>query len=246
MSNLRRILIILCAAMFGGQVHAFCDAQLKPGLDAATAYKLRSADARCEGVYQQAAMPSSLELVGLLWHPLIFELGKDKALQVSAPKLKKNVLIRAEGIPLRSYYRMDAVLAPESVFHWPLDVLAQIKIAAANIGVFGRLQENPEIYVPLRVVPVSVAESEIAPVLLLRANENLSIVNWRHAEAEQGQCGKMRAWMTLDAPRGFRSGQVIPVPLPEVTSPQLCIEVVAQPRFGKDWLQQLWRIQIGD
>jgi hypothetical protein len=249
--NIKRIIMYLPLFLFilflpisSTSAPSICDPQLKSGIDLVSAYKMRPNDSRCEGVYQQITTTAALEIVGLVHHPLAFEIKHDKIITISAPEIHEAVLIRAEGIPLRSYYRMDAVLAPGAVFHWPLELLAQIKLNATNVGIFGRLQGNPDIYVPLRLQhPDALQEPEDTPQLILRATENLSSVNWRYAEANNGQCGKMRHWLTLDAPRGFRSGQPISVPLPEVDSPQLCIEVVAQPRFGKDWLQQLWRIQ---
>ena len=219
-----------------------CDSTLAPVHDQATAYKLRAS--RCEGFYRSQVSVGTLEVVGLMQGRLDFDPTLTEALQITSPLVTdQTVTVRAVGIPLKTYYRLDAEVAPNGRFHWPVrEVLARQRLSGSKIGLFGRLANDPNIYVPLTVGATGSREI----LLTLRASVDVDKVEWRYAEGHGSVCSKLGSWQEIHHPRGFRSGQAIEVGLPTVKSRQLCVEVAASRKSRGDWLKQMLHVQIGN
>src|SRR5688572_24125356 len=100
-----------------------CDTSLRAIADA-TGYRARAGDPRCEGVFESPVSVTELEVVSVTVGALSFDIDVHHEVVVAPPDLKglnaKAVNVRAVALPLRTYYRMDAVLAPGEIFHWPL------------------------------------------------------------------------------------------------------------------------------
>lgn len=232
------LVLVLCLAATLPAVALDCrEAGVTPARNATIAYQARSNDNRCEGFYLAEVGSPSLEVVGLtLGHP-DFHPKRNKVLALSAP-VKAKLRIQAIGIPLKLYYRMDAELDADATFQWPLDLLAARKLSGRQVAVSARRTDDADVYVPLQW-----PGSGKQPVLVLRASTNVSTVMWRYAASTNAACDKLGEWETLDAPRGFRGGQAIPLELP-ATASHLCVEAAAQPRRGNTWLKRLVRIQL--
>jgi len=216
---------------------------VKAAQDDTIAYRLRENDSRCEGFYRSNIGNPSLEVVSLLYTPLSYNLRKDKSLQLSAPHIKnQTVHLKVQGIPLKLYYRLDAKIPVGKTFNWPLDILAQEKIHARNLGVLGQLEN--EVFVPLRI---NSAQSSESAQLSLRSSVDVTKAQWRYAEVKQENCSDWADWKDLQPRYGklFRSGRAIHINLPKLQSQQICVEVAAQPRNG-EWLKQLLRVQLNE
>ena len=219
-----------------------CDSTLSPVSNPATAYEQRVA--RCEGFYRSKVSVGNLEVVGLMLGRLDFDLTQTKFLQITSPAVTNQlILIRAVGIPLKTYYRLDAELVPNGSFRWPIhEVLARAKLSGRKIGLSGRLADHPDVYVPLAVDTQYSKDT----LLTLRASLDVGKVMWRYAEMDKGACFKLGAWQEVDHPRGFRSGDAIEIQLPNDHFSQLCVEVAAEPRNSGNWLKRLLHVQLGN
>jgi len=219
-----------------------CDSTLTPESNPATAYKLR--DARCEGFYRSKVSVGNLEVVGLMRGRLNFDLTQTKFLQITSPVVTNQpILVRAVGIPLKTYYRLDAELVPNGNFRWPIhEVLTRAKLSARKIGLSGCLADHPNIYVPLAVDTQYAKDT----LLTLRASVDVDKVMWRYAEMDNGVCLKLGTWQEIKHARGFRSGDAIEIQLPKNKFSQLCVEVAAEPRNSGNWLKRLVHVQLGN
>lgn len=218
-----------------------CDPLLTPETNSTIQYRKRGGDLRCEGFYRASVSGSSLEVVGLLLRPLRFGAG-DQVLRIGSPVRDGQVLVRGQGIPVKLYYRLDAELAPGGTLRWPLGLLQSQGIAPDRIGLYGRLADRPDWYVPLDIAGTQPPAER--PRLLVRAAVDIEEVLWRYSSAPDGRCGVMTDWKRLAAPAGFAGGEAIPIDLPRVKKErQTCMEVAARTRRDGDWLKRLVKIQ---
>src|SRR5262249_47462123 len=92
-----------------------CDAHLQP-IPGSQGYQKRTGAVRCEGMYRSPVSGFGLEVVSFITGGLSFDLERDRQLSVLVPVtpslLGEAVHVRAVGLPLRTYYRMDALVAP--------------------------------------------------------------------------------------------------------------------------------------
>ncbi|MCI5166977.1 MAG: hypothetical protein D3903_13005 [Candidatus Electrothrix sp. GM3_4] len=212
------------------------------------AYKQRGN--RCEGFYK-ARISVSLDLVSLLYGKLTFT---PSTLHVISPKVRKQrILAQAVGIPLKTYYRLDALIEPDKSFEWPLNLVKKMKLRPEQIGLFGKLSDKKDMYVPL-----TVAESKaISPTSLdlnlkLRASTDVSIVKWRKNTMKGELCDlSENDWdsgdpITPTSAGRFYAGQLIELPPSSLSSEKsnFCIEFAAQTAETGKWLKRLLKIRI--
>ncbi len=218
-----------------------CDASLTPVTNPSIQYRQRVDDLRCEGFYRaEVSIVGSLDVVGLLQRPLRYGTGNEVLSIRAAPK-NQQVLVRGQGIPVKLYYRLDAELAPGGTLRWPTGLLQRQGIDPQQVGLYGRLVERKDWYVPLDISGKQ--PPPVRPRLLLRAAVDTEEVLWRYAEAAGERCGAMTDWKKLAAPSGFAGGEAIPIELPQVKHRRLCLEVAARTRRDGEWLKRLVRIQ---
>jgi len=234
-----------CMAITSGMAFSdtVCDSTLNPVTNELLAYRQRDNDKICEGFYRSKVSVDNLDVVGLSLDRLRFDSSQSRPLRISAPFINNQIVkVRAVGIPLKTYYRLDAQLAPGETLLWHLqDVLARKKIRGSKIGLYGQLAEDPEVYVPLAIDDQVTGDI----VLTLRASIDIANVSWRSADFRKGRCTKPNAWQDLSSPRGFRGGQGIDISLPSGKNRQLCVEVAAKPKKSSDWLKKAIRVQLG-
>jgi len=242
--------ITACLVLFMAQTALAqeCDQSLQPSADKSVQYRPRKG--RCEGLYESFAKArglSFLEVVGLTIGTFQFALDKQETIEISSPIVTDEpVNIRSVGIPLRTYFRLDAQLEPGKTLIWPVDdVLLPAQLYAAQIGVYGWLvSNNEEVYVPVSAVGKSVgAPNDRVIRLILRASDDVEKVQWRYAEAVNGSCETLPSDYLKLPQSSYFSGQPITIELPATGSRELCVDVAASSPSG--WLKRLARVRVG-
>lgn len=169
--------IVLPAAAIGQD----CDSSLRPVSDAALAYRDRGN--RCEGFYVSQTSTGRIDVIGVMRGKLAYELRADEMVRVTVPDSAPSaVTVRAQGVALKTYYRMDARVSPGETLEWPVgDVLFDGGLSSDRVGVSAFYHEGDA-----RVfVPVS-AESTYSPVrndsivrVILRPTVDVNNVQYR-------------------------------------------------------------------
>ncbi len=201
-------------------------------LDAWSRYRERTNGKRCEGYYS-SKVSNKLEVVGLLQRPLRFD-PDGVALTLASAVPDRPIAIVGRLIPSRRYWRLDAELAANAGLRWPTGLLTQQRFRADQVGLFGRLADQPGDW----LVPIDVRggpPTPATPRLLLRAPVALSQVQWRAVGAPGFRCGAYEEdWRTVlrkGAPRSYGAGAAVRIPLPGPDlGSALCIEIQADPR----------------
>jgi len=189
----------------------------------------------------------SIEVVGVIKGEFHFNLEKNEIVEISSPFVRKQrVRVRAVGIPLKTYYRMDAEIAPEAVFSLPVgEILYPQKLSDEKIGIFGWIEQGTDkIYVPL----ASSAKLGKNPnndkiMLYLRTSTDVENLKWRTAAMVKGICATPDEWKDTQKP-SYRSGQPISIALPEAKG--LCVEVAAKEKNSALWLKRNIRVLLRD
>jgi hypothetical protein len=220
-----------------------CDPSLEPIPDT-VGYSSRKGDARCEGFYVRPIAGGALEVVSLTVGRLRFDPAKTDALLIGLPDLVQGapseVYVRATALPLRTYYRMDATLAPGTPLHWPTNaVLRPQKLDGSRLGILGWVGEGKQrLFVPLIVrderEPATAGEAQ----LVLLAASPLDHVMWRERSSGSDAPG---GWRELAA-KGLEPGERVTLTLPPGNGPELSVEIMAQPRNSDDWEPHQLRI----
>lgn len=213
-----------------------CDERLEP-LPGIVGYEWRGN--RCEGLYSERTHAMPLEIVSLLVGKLRFDLDRDLRLEVSAPDVagvaEGPVRVRATALPLRTYYRMDAVLTADSSMQWPAkDVLYPKRLGASRIGVFGWVDAEPEkIFVPIWVVQKGKQQPRGSVNVMIRALVDVDTLLWRsHVKGEDtSEATEWHAVVTTLLP----AGQPVTIPLPDGAMEMLRVEVVAREKISGEW-----------
>ena len=194
---------------------------------------------RCEGFYSSLVSVQVIDVVGVIKGDFYFETKKDEIVELSSPVVSHQpIYIRAVGIPLKTYYRMDAYLDAGQTLAWPMgDVVNLKKLLSEHICVFGWTgNEMDKIYIPVA------AASKLAPVtndgkirLYLRTSVDVKNVKWRAALT----CGSLREAAWQDTPKSsYRAGKPIRIILPAEGVEELCVEVAAQNQNTAAWLKK--------
>jgi len=126
-----------------------CDPTLTPVQNPKIKYMNRGD--RCEGFHWPQMILFPMDVVGLVQGAFGFRLDSDKRVTITSPIVTdRAVHIRAQGIPLKTYYRLDALIAPGGKFTWPIgEVVLLAKLRYQNIGVYSWVgSEKERIYVP--------------------------------------------------------------------------------------------------
>ncbi len=225
---------------------AVCDGTLRP-TGGKYGYSLREADRRCEGNYESKVASTKLELVSMTFGPIRY--GKqDPTLAISLPPVTKSdigeVRIRGTAIPRKTYYRMDAVLAPGEVMHWPLDaVIHPSGLESFDLGVLAWAgASNGRLYIPVNARPTAAGGNTPPPskvMIKLVSTHDLEHLHWRL----KGQGAQ--AWTRLDVNGSvIRAGRAVSFPLPEHLRGEVSLEFVGKARnaAGRSVLSiSLWR-----
>ena len=203
--------------------------------------KYRERGNRCEGFYRSKVSGEAIEVVGVIIDKLQFKLKKDEILEITSPVVKNGLVhVRAVGIPIKTYYRMDTQIGAGEKFIWPIkDVIYPQKLTAAKIGLFGWVgQETKKTFVPIRVVAkLEAGAGNEAIWMLFRTSVDVETVKWRCADMTNGVPSQLGKW--LDTPNQYyRPGQPITVLLPTSKTGELFVEVAARELSSGQWLKR--------
>lgn len=214
-----------------------CDPRVRPVDNPVIQYRARGN--RCEGLYQSEVSAAVLDIVGVTDGAFRFALDAREIIELSAP-LSQNqpVAIRAVGVPLKTYYRLDAALAPGETLIWPVkEVLLPQALASHKISVFGWIgAEQQKTYIPVRAAAALQPGADDDQIRLsLRASVEVSHVRWRAGDMVNGASSGLSAWQA--APKiTYRPGEPIVILLPASASGELYVEIAAQNQHG-EWLK---------
>ncbi|HUP61925.1 MAG TPA: hypothetical protein VNA69_16075 [Thermoanaerobaculia bacterium] len=200
---------------------------------------------RCEGLYVSKVGSRSLAAMSFTLGRVRYDLATAKAIEVTAPGQTQPVNVRALAIPLKTYYRMDATLAPGATLRWLLkDVLAPEGLTDNRIGVFGwRGAEDSRTLVPVRVTSAGAASASQAPLLIIQASFDAQRVKWRWGASRNEQCSALGAWQDA-IQRPVAAGWPIAIDLSALPAGTHCLEAVAQSDASTGWSPLKLRIDI--
>jgi hypothetical protein len=219
-----------------------CDARLQP-ITGTVGYVPRGN--RCEGQYVSPVSAPGLELLSLLRGRLTYDLQSPAPLVVIAGGIEDvapgPLHVRALARPLRTYYRMDALVPREGRLTWPLiEVLAPLRLPADKLGVFGWV-ETPtgRLFVPLRVVQGAAPPPGGPLELVVRSSLDVERVLWRHVIEGQPPATPTK-WQP--AAGSLPAGQPVAVVLPEGPRAVLRLDLVAKSPHRDEWTELTLRV----
>lgn len=234
---------LLALAVVGGPSGGVepCDPYVTPIANWALQYRPRVN--RCEGFYEAEIGASTLEIVGLTHGRFSYALEPGEHVHLSCPLVNDvPVHVRAVGVPLRMYYRMDTNLEPTQSVAWPLDdVVWPQRIPSHDLGILAWLREDGDegaakIYVPvLAATPDSPVEADDQINLCVRSAVDVEAIQWRIQEQCEGEAQGRSDWVVADRPVSL-AGRSIRILLPLGDSGRICVEVAARNRFTDEWL----------
>ncbi|MBL26195.1 MAG: hypothetical protein CMM50_01400 [Rhodospirillaceae bacterium] len=244
--SLSRIAISLLAVGFSATapvaaVADVCD-RLQP-VSTALGYQVREPDVRCEGLYESTVRAIGIEVVGFLLAPVRFDAELEAEVEIASADLSNletppegPLRVRAVALPLKTYYRMDAVLGPDGTMAWPLaEVIRPAGLKDDQIGIYGWFgEETDKTFVPVRVLSATAESSEMPEPspqlrLYLRVTSDAERLLWRY-----GDDGTVSEWLPAAEGR-VRAGQTAAVALPPGPTALLRIDVTAKPEGSDDW-----------
>lgn len=228
-----------------------CDTAIRP-IGGALGYGARGA--RCEGLYESPVSAVNLELVSLLRGKLRFDPRRHKSLKVISPDdagAAQPIRVRAVALPIKTYYRMDGVLAADRTMVWPLhEVLARTGLTAAQLGVFAWVGAAADkLFIPLAVVPGEAAETPPGPAppgpappgpasveLTVRTPVDIERMVWR----ARPDGTPVPAWQNVTA-MPLVAGRSITLVLPNGAAAVMHAEVQAKRRNSDQWIRLRFR-----
>jgi len=215
-----------------------CDPKIKPIKNKKLKYQKRDKN-RCEGFYSSLVSVGVIDVVGVTKGGFNFETKEDEILKLSSPVINdRPIFIRAVGVPLKVYYRMDAYLDAKQTLVWPIgDVIYLRKLSSRDICVFGWTgNEMDKIYIPVAAAPKLASFTNDGKIrLYLRTSVDVKSVQWRVAST----CGSLGKASWQDAPKSsYRSGKPIQIILPAKGVEELCVEVAARNQKTAKWLKK--------
>jgi len=227
--------VIVLTITFQELLYAQCDTKLLSEESETKDYKYNRIPPhnRCEGFYESNVSSSgSLNIVSVTQGKFKFKFDSNEIITVSPIVNNKTVDIRAVAIPLRTYYRMDAQLSPNTSLKWPVaDVLYPKKLKDKKIGVFGWIENQREkVYVPLKVSSSMLRDDNNNRdiYVYLRASVNVMNVRWRIADLSLDNfCSKAGKWIKSKKRKHDEGTKILcKIPADDVKGP-ICLTVRA-------------------
>ena len=129
-----------------------CDSTLKT--DENNLFKYQKIKNRCEGFYRsQVVSASRIDVIGVTKGKFSYDLDSAEVIKISSPLvMSKNVTVRAQAIPIKTYYRMDAIITDGGTISWHIeDVLLPNRLTSNKIRILGWYEsDGNKVYVPIR------------------------------------------------------------------------------------------------
>jgi hypothetical protein len=206
------------------------------------AYKPRHG--RCEGFYRARVAAPGLELVGVLQGRLNFESDAQEVVTLTSPLVRgRSIGVRAQPIPVKTYYRMDGEIPAGGRFEWPIEDAILLKgLTAARLSVLGWYQADADtIYVPLRAAArLSRLANDGRIRLYLRPTADLDLVQY------YWWVGKERAAGWIMVQQKARSGTPVAFTLPNSLRGLVGVRVSGRVSGTKDeWVDVVVFLDLG-
>jgi hypothetical protein len=238
------ILLLFFSLFSSIRTDAQCDQTLITDNNSQVAYNKRGN--RCEGTYTSQVSAPGLELVGLTIGKLIYDLKQDEIVTISSPLTNEIIKIRATGIPMKTYYRMDASLPEGAKLSWPLkDVIFPKRLSANTIGLVGWTgKDNDKFFVPVLATPkINHSVNDRKIWVLMRSSTDVVQAQWRFATIQNGQTGPLGAW-TKCIPASYSGGNPIKISLPSSLKGKVYIEIAAKDKMSDQWFKKNFRLLV--
>src|SRR5688500_1860053 len=131
------LLIGYCQPLIGQSV---CDPALPAIKEGGLGYRDRGD--RCEGLYINPVSNTTLFVASFTQQFENYDnSGNTILIEWDKPPANKEIILRAQGIKPRLYYRMDASRSGTTTFFaWPSGVLGSLNIKRNDIGVTGKIK----------------------------------------------------------------------------------------------------------
>jgi hypothetical protein len=229
-----RFLLFIGASGFGLAYAASCT-NLQP-IQGELGYRERSGPERCEGLYR-SLVAGEIELLSFVSSPMSFDPQKDDAVAISVPKIAMlgdlQISIVARALPLRVYYRMDALAKGGEVITWPISaVVAPAGLESADLGLVGStLTSGGRVFLPISVSAAgSSTDLYPQPLITFRAPMDLDQFLWKIEGADPSSWKRAPSYGTI------RSGDPITFAIDGPRARPVTLEVAAKPTEG-DWIR---------
>jgi hypothetical protein len=174
------LLLYFCTA----EAIAQCDAKVEPSDNTVLRYRARGD--RCEGFYRSKVSSTGLELVSCTLGDFRFKNEPGEIITLQAPSAgEQPVSVRAQGIPITLYYRMDTELKAGQTLNWAAgDVLLKDPSTsrAYNIGLFAFRGEGvTRTYLPVATRSKLLAEQATSKQVIVKfmATGRLANFSWQ-------------------------------------------------------------------
>ena len=200
-----------------------CDTRIQPSDNTLTTYKIRGN--RCEGFFRARVGAPALELVGFTQGIFKFHANEKEEIRVTVPMtFSEDINIRAVGIPVDLYYRMDASINENEQLAWPVkDVLIRDSRTSIsrNIGILGyAYQKDRRIFFPVKTESrLAEPDSNQSKFLYFRSSNRLEKVLWKMSHETKYRIVQNKP---------VRAGKAFRIELVDIPQGQHLIQVVAK------------------
>ena len=239
-----KIILIILFSFISSYSFAQGDFTLNPDNSSNSPYTNLSN--RWEGLYTTFISSSEIDVVCFVKGTFEYKLLANEVIELQNANNDNLITnIRAVGIPLNMYYRLDACVSNNSSLSWKVsDVLLTEDIGHWNIGVYGwRGSETRKIYIPLSVSTTSeVAQNDNINRLYLRSAVSIESISWRYSRYRNRECEELADWITLN--QSYRAGEAIEIVLPSDMRGMYCFDIAAKKSNSQEWIRKMIKIIV--
>jgi hypothetical protein len=202
---------------------AQCDPLITPSDNPTLKYQKRNN--RCEGTYTaKVASVIGIELVGFYRNNFVFRDTITEIIKLKTNYYSSCINVRAVGIRINSFYRMDTEILPNEVLNWNTStVLYRARLKYTDIGVFGWIgNEKDKTYIPLNInTSINNANNQILQ-LVFRTKCRAREFKWRYKKTTDA------SFNSFSSLGSVQKGVPILVNLPTMCEGNYIIEVFAR------------------
>ncbi|MEO1336797.1 MAG: hypothetical protein AAFV29_14215, partial [Myxococcota bacterium] len=197
---------------------------------------------RCEGFYESPISAPALSVVSVLVGKITYSLKDEAPLALEPPSCHDgSVSVRAMSLRARTYYRMDATIAPDDRLAWPIkDILRRARLRPSVLGAYGfERKDRKTLYLPLRIhQPGRERDLDVEDKVsvAVRTGTALQTVKWRVVDRTKLK----KEWHTATH-RPVPSQAIVRFDVPIVEPGVTTIEMAAEERATQSWSKLRFR-----
>lgn len=230
-----------------------CDSAIFKTTDKKDELAYRRFSNRCEGFYGAKVANPAFKVVGLTIGSVTYNMDAAEIIKISVPNHRKRTIrIRAEAIPSKTYYRMDAILVGDQKLEWPIkDILLKRpeELASGKIAVIGWIGKGgKKVFVPLLAESSTISSGRDRQVhLYISASSDLADFKWRAIMSANDRSIPPGSWNDpLDGNRPVRTGQSIIIQLTQNATGLMDVELAARIKNTRGWITHFIKLDLGD